>query len=138
MKGKPCILIFHGSCKEIRMGRFETITEARDYAKRTWDRPYSIKPIKPTIMIEVLVPTFDHSSEYRFKGFEIVKIKEKPDHKDVNAITKLLPGIPIGGIGKEPLVDLLKNGYKPIKSFYDIRQNTKRFGSFNVYLKNVK
>jgi hypothetical protein len=67
-------------------------------------------------------------------GYRKIKIKNKPDWKDVNKITKWLPGIPQGGIGKEPLADLLKNGTKDIRDFYDARQNTRKIKGYHVTL----
>lgn len=83
-------------------------------------------------MIAIQIPLFDEFKNYSFKGFKKIKIKNKPDWKDVNKITKFLPGIPQGGIGKEPLSDLIKNGTKEVKSFYDSRQNTRQFKNYFV------
>jgi hypothetical protein len=63
-------------------------------------------------MITIQVPTFDEFDNYAFTGYADVKIKNKPDWKDVNKITKHLPGIPQGGVGKTPLQDLLTDGKK--------------------------
>jgi hypothetical protein len=41
-----CKLIFHGSCKEIDMGNFESISKAKQYVKECdWNKPYTIKRI---------------------------------------------------------------------------------------------
>lgn len=47
MKAQKCRLIFHGVCREIDMGEFESISAARKYVRECWDRPYTIKQIKP-------------------------------------------------------------------------------------------
>lgn len=91
-------------------------------------------------MITLQVPTFDEFDNYAFKGYVDVKIKNKPNWEDVNKITKHLPGIPQGGIGKTPLHDLLTDKKKAVGSFYDIRQlrgkrKTQLWGYF-VYIKN--
>lgn len=41
-----CKLIFHGSCKQIDMGEFESKSAAKKYVSECWDRPYTIIPIK--------------------------------------------------------------------------------------------
>ena len=47
MKAIKCNLIFHGSCKEIPMGEFPSISKAKQYVKDgMWVRPYTILPIK--------------------------------------------------------------------------------------------
>jgi len=44
MKPIKCKLIFHGSCKEIDMGVFNSISLARKYVYECeWKRPYTIK-----------------------------------------------------------------------------------------------
>lgn len=87
-------------------------------------------------MKTVIVPTFDEFEKYSFVKNVEVKIKNKPDFKDVNKITHFLPGIPQGGIGREPLQDLLTDGKKEVRSFYDLRQNTKKFKGYYVTIKN--
>lgn len=42
MKPIRCKLIFHGSCREIDMGVFESISKAKKYVKECWDKPYTI------------------------------------------------------------------------------------------------
>ncbi len=42
MKPIKCRLIFHGSCKQIDMGVFESISAAKKYVSECWDRPYTI------------------------------------------------------------------------------------------------
>lgn len=42
MKAKKCRLIFHGSCKEINMGIFDSITKAKKYVLECWGKPYTI------------------------------------------------------------------------------------------------
>ena len=46
--GKPqkCMLIFHGSYKEINMGEFPSKAKAKKYVSECWNRPYTIIPIK--------------------------------------------------------------------------------------------
>jgi hypothetical protein len=39
-----CILILHGSCREINMGEFESKSSAKKYVSECWNRPYTIKP----------------------------------------------------------------------------------------------
>lgn len=87
-------------------------------------------------MKTVSVPTFDEFNNYRFVGYVDVKIKNVPDFHDLNKVTRPLPGIPQGGCGRHPLADLLKNGYKDVRSFYDMRQNTKKLHGYHVILKN--
>lgn len=86
-------------------------------------------------MKTVIIPTFDQFNGYAFVKNVEVKIKNKPDWKDVNKITKHFCGIPQGGIGRTPLSDLIKNGFKSVASFYDTRQRTKMFKGYNVTLK---
>lgn len=83
-------------------------------------------------MITVCVPTFDEFNHYAFVRFVRVKIKNKPDYKDVNKITRLLPGIPQGGVGPEPLADLLASGRKDVREFYDARQRTRPLRGYFV------
>ena len=45
MKPKKCILIFHGLCREINIGEFNSISKAKKYVFECWERPYTIKPI---------------------------------------------------------------------------------------------
>lgn len=84
----------------------------------------------------VQVPTFNEFNSYRFVKYVKVKIKNKPDFRDVNKITSHLPGIPQGGVGREPLKDLLQYGSKEVRSFYDTRQNTRMLKGFHVTLIN--
>ena len=42
MKPIKCRLIFHGSCKQIDMGIFKSISAAKKYTSECWDRPYTI------------------------------------------------------------------------------------------------
>ncbi len=86
-------------------------------------------------MITLLVPTFDEFNKYSFIQYKEVKIKNRPDWKDINKITRFLPGIPQGGVGREPLKDLLTNREKPVREFYDSRQNTKMLRGYNVTVK---
>ena len=46
--GKPqkCMLIFHGSYKQINMGEFPSKAKAKKYVSECWNRPYTIIPIK--------------------------------------------------------------------------------------------
>lgn len=83
-------------------------------------------------MINVQIPQFDEFDNYKFTGYKKVKIKNIPDWKDVNRITAHLPGIPQGGIGRNPLQDLIKNKSKEVKSFYDSRQNTRKLKGYHV------
>ena len=41
-KAIKCRLIFHGSCREIPMGKFDSISKARKYVRECWNRPYTI------------------------------------------------------------------------------------------------
>jgi hypothetical protein len=86
-------------------------------------------------MITLLVPTFDEWNNYQFVKYVEVKIKNKPDWKDVNKITNHLPGLPQGGVGREPLKDLLTNGSKEVRSFYDARQNTRKLHGYAITIK---
>lgn len=86
-------------------------------------------------MKTVLVPTFDEFNKYAFVNYQQVKIKNKPDSIDVNKITHYLPGIPQGGIGREPLKDLLSAGRKEVRSFYDPRQRTRMLKGYYVTIK---
>jgi len=47
MKPIKCRLILHGVCREIDWGEFPSISAAKQYVKECWERPYSIRPIKP-------------------------------------------------------------------------------------------
>ena len=87
-------------------------------------------------MLTVLVPTFDEFDNYRFVKLVRVKIKNVPDLKDVHKITRLLPGFCQGGVGPEPLADLLEDGHKSVRSFYDGRQNTRMFRGHFVTVEN--
>ena len=86
-------------------------------------------------MITAIVPTFDEFKRYSFVKNVEVKIKNKPDYKDVNKIGHHLPGIPQGGVGGEPLKDLLTTGRKEVRSFYDARQNTRMLKGYFVTIK---
>lgn len=86
-------------------------------------------------MITVLVPTFDEWKRYAFMGNVEVKIKNNPDSRDVNKITKHLPGIPMGGVGRYPLLDLLEKKTKEVRSFYDVRQRTRMLKGYYVIIK---
>ena len=77
-------------------------------------------------MLTVKVPTFDEFNGYAFAGTVLVKIKNKPDLDDLHKITRLLPGICQGSVGPEPLSDLLRDGKKSVRSFYDARQKTSK------------
>lgn len=72
-------------------------------------------------MINIQVPTFDEFKSLKFDGYKIVKIKNKPDSKDYQKITHLLPGLPQGYCSG--FYDIGKNK-KPIEitRFYDGRQ----------------
>jgi hypothetical protein len=87
-------------------------------------------------MKTVSVPTFDEFNNYQFMGYVDVKINDVPDFTDINAICEHLPGIPQGGCGRQPLNDLITNGWKDVRSFYDLRQNTKKLKGYYVTLKN--
>jgi len=41
-KAKKCRLIFHGIRREIDMGIFNSISDAKQYVRECWNRPYSI------------------------------------------------------------------------------------------------
>lgn len=78
------------------------------------------------------VPTFDEWNKYAFVKNVEVKIKNQPTCKDVNKITRLLPGIPCGAVGREPLKDLLTTGKIEVRGFYDARQNTRKLKGYYV------
>ena len=42
MKKIKCKLILHGIVREIDMGEFESISAAKKYVYKCWNRPYSI------------------------------------------------------------------------------------------------
>lgn len=88
-------------------------------------------------MITILVPTFDEFNNYQFVKYVEVKIKNKPDWKDVNKLTRPFCGIPQGGVGRYPLQDLLKDGKKEVRSFYDARQRTRQFRNYFVMVKDT-
>ena len=75
-------------------------------------------------MRTVLVPTFDEFNKYQFVKLVRVKIKNDPDSDDLRKITRLLPGCCQGAVGPKPLADLLKDGRKDVRDFYDGRQRT--------------
>ena len=83
-------------------------------------------------MLTVLVPTFDEFDNYRFVKSVRVKIKNVPDLDDVHKITRLLPGFCQGGGGPKPLADLLENGHKDVRTFYDARQRVGRLRGYSV------
>lgn len=87
-------------------------------------------------MLTVQVPTFDEFNKYAFTGYVQVQIKDVPNWEDINTITRHLPGIPQGGCPKEPLKDLIKNGKKEVRSFYDMRQNTRKLKGHFVTIVN--
>jgi hypothetical protein len=88
-------------------------------------------------MITITVPTFDEFNKYQFIGNVEIKIKNKPDFRDVNKIWRILCGIPQGGVGREPLKDLLTDGKKEVTTFYDARQNSKKFKGYFVTVKQT-
>jgi hypothetical protein len=85
-------------------------------------------------MLTVLVPTFDEFDNF-VKSVR-VKIKNVPNLNDVHKITQLLPGFCQGAVGRKPLADLLKDGRKDVRSFYDGRQSTSRFRGYFVTVEN--
>ncbi len=54
-KKVKCRMTFHGSTREIDMGEFSSIAEAKRYAAECWDRPYSIRRIKPATDISKIL-----------------------------------------------------------------------------------
>jgi len=42
MKPSKCILIFHARYKEINMGIFNSISDAKKYVSECWNGPYTI------------------------------------------------------------------------------------------------
>lgn len=52
-KKVKCQLIFHGAYKEIDMGEFVSIASAKRYAFKCWERPYSIRRLKPAAKSKV-------------------------------------------------------------------------------------
>ncbi len=85
-------------------------------------------------MKTALVPTFDEFNKYAFVKNVPVKIKNKPDWKDCNKITQLLPGFAQGGSGA--ISHLMANGQVPVRYFYDSRQRTKMLRGYSVRLSN--
>lgn len=89
-------------------------------------------------MIKIQVPIFTEvflpklKTRYDFSGYKNISIKNKPNFRDVNKITKLLPGIPMGSIGQTPLQTLLETGKMEVCSFYDARQNSRRFKNYYI------
>lgn len=86
-------------------------------------------------MQTVLVPTFDEFNKYSFIGYVEIKIKNNPDWKDLNKVTKPLPGIPMGACGRKPLNTLITKGRQQVTDFYDLRQNTKKLKGYYITLK---
>lgn len=41
-KAKKCRLVLHGSYKEISGGYFPSISKAKEFVKKFWNRPYTI------------------------------------------------------------------------------------------------
>lgn len=85
-------------------------------------------------MKTVLVPTFNEFENYKFVKFVKVKIHNKPTSKDQLKIAAHLPGLPMGGVGREPLKELIQKGEMDVRSFYDARQNTKKLKGHKVIL----
>ncbi len=83
-------------------------------------------------MFTVRVPTFDEFNRYAFVRYVEVKIKNKPDSEDRHKITRLLPGIPQGPVGPEPLGELVTTGRMDVRSFYDARQRTRFLRGYAV------
>lgn len=46
MKAQKCILILHGSSRQINTGEFPSIAKAKKWISLCWDRPYTIVKIK--------------------------------------------------------------------------------------------
>lgn len=46
MKPIKCQLILHGSFRQFDMGEFPSISAAREYGKRNWRGPYTIKKLE--------------------------------------------------------------------------------------------
>lgn len=85
-------------------------------------------------MKTILLPIFDEFENYKLTHYKEVKIKNKPDHKDYIKVCRMLPGIPQGGSGA-----LNRNEFPiEIQSFYDMRQNSKRFKGYYITLKQLK
>ena len=42
MKAQKCRLILHGTCREIDIGEFKSISAAKKYVQECWSRPYTI------------------------------------------------------------------------------------------------
>jgi hypothetical protein len=72
-------------------------------------------------MKTILVPQFNEFENYKFTGLKEVKIKNKPNTKDYNKVTKALPGMCVGYC---PAIYTIAETNKPIEvvDFYDIRQ----------------
>ncbi len=83
-------------------------------------------------MITVQVPTFDEFNKYEFVEFKTIKIKNKPDNRDWNKITRLLPGFCQGSFGPKTVEHFLKEGKREVRSFYDSRQNSRRFKGWYI------
>ncbi len=87
-------------------------------------------------MITLLVPTFDEFNNYKFKGNKEVKIKNKPNTRDYNKITKVLAGMCVGYCSAVYTIGKTK---KPIDitDFYDIRQRgVKKLKGYFITIKN--
>lgn len=87
-------------------------------------------------MKTIIIPTFDEFNNYQFVKNVEVKIKNDPSLKDLHKVEKHLPGIPQGGVRYPYLQDLLTTGKKEVRSFYDARQNTRKFKNYFVTVKN--
>lgn len=47
MKAIPCKLRLHGSSREHLTEEFKSISEARQWARDCWNRPYTVVKLKP-------------------------------------------------------------------------------------------
>lgn len=84
------------------------------------------------------VPTFDEFNDYKFIKFQSVKIKNNPDNKDYNKVTRLLPGFCVGYC---PELYTIGETEKPIEvtSFYDTRQKSvKKLEGYYIILDKTK
>lgn len=70
-------------------------------------------------MRNIQIPTFDEKRN--FIGFKIIKIKNKPTHKDVMKITAILPGFCCGYCPDAEKLGVTVDKIE-IRRFYDSRQ----------------
>jgi hypothetical protein len=81
-KGGTVELIFHGSSREIPMGKFESAAEAKRYVKSSdWERPYTIRKVEtPVVRTQFEEEEFEYA-----KGGE-TKPSLIPDYKKISSV----------------------------------------------------